>query len=336
VKADFRTTEVAPSQRRAQEQRSIVMNATDTERAGWRGVGRPVVVAVLGDLDLAALVEDPGVQVCAFPSEAAFLEAEPGLTADAFDAVVVAYAPWPQVDGVALARGLRRRCIGTVVVGESGHQFLLEEQLAVVPPSATAPVRRFDLQAAVAVAVQETWALAPMRDPWSGSEPERTTEDHVLEAEVLDSRPLPPPAPSVTPSRVRQDALGRASRSTMIQLFGDEDLGALEAPPLPASAPSALPSWASDGTREWSPSGSVLAELTRAYGDDVPLPGVASPSVTAVSAPPADMPSGGAAEGDQSLVLLPPPPRGQRGWVIAAAALGVLTGLLAMALWFQP
>lgn len=256
-----------------------------TAAAGdWRGIGRPIVVGVLGSPALARLVEDAGVQVSLYETEESFRISEPAFTADVFDALVISREPWPDVDGVALARGLRRRLLGVVVVGASGDRYLVEERLAVLPVSATGGVRKEDLHAAVSVAAQETWALAPMRDPFAGGDrSEETTAEYLLNPEVLAVE-AEPPRVSATPSQIRVDDAGQASRSTMIQLF-DEDLVGLQAPKLAPKAAAAAavaesgPTWDNQGTREFAPTQSMLFEANKgAFESDLAAAARVSPS----------------------------------------------------------
>lgn len=318
------------------------MNTEAPRAAGpvhWGELNRPVIVAVLGDAELARLADDVGIRLSHFATEEAFREAEGQVTAEAYDAVVVAFEPWPDVDGVALAQGLRRRCVGTVVVGRAGHQFLLQERLSVVPPSATATVRRWDLQAAIAVAAQETWALAPMRDPWADPNwPDEITEEALPEPDVVEVRPvLPPPPPAA--SQIRQADDGSATRSTMIQLFGDE----LVAPPVPQASPvpsvhtASGPSWAREGTREWAPSGTTLAKLAQGAEDSVRRQAALPEIATLPDGRPPERVE--LAESDHST---PPAPRPRRvhgaqrvAWLLIILSLGLLTAVLARAVWLR-
>lgn len=316
----------------------------------WRGIGRKIVVGVLGSPALAELAQDAGVDVSLYETEASFRVSEPAFTAEVFDALVIDEAPWPDVDGVALARELRRRGIGTVVVGRASSRYLLEERLAVLPRSATTEVQQVDLHAALAVAAQETWALAPMRDPWGEGDPsEETTADHDVRRARAGGRG-PPPVPSVTPSQIRVDAAGHASRSTMIQLFEDE---ALHAPALPRPAAAAVaesgPTWASSKTREWDPSQSMLIEVSQgAFDSERPIAaGRMSPSVAAGRMSPSAMPLPGAhptlespivesVDSDQLVASRAVPTASSRVWLWSALGLTVVAlTLLGVLLWVR-
>jgi len=309
--------------------------------SGWRGVGRPLFVAVVGDENLYKLTAGVGIEVMHLQTPSALQRMQDQLEPGGVDAVVVAYEPWPGVDGVTLARDLRRRCLGTVVVADTSHQFLIEERLAVVPISAMGGVRKQDVIAAVAVAAQETWALAPMRDPFSLDDPTQpgappnvtaaVSTSQVLAVEETVRRALPPPPPPPTGSNVRQSQEGYATESTMIELFGEEFVNPSQAPGLLAPdlpAPSKSPSWAQTSTKQWAPDAGMLADLAMAaeVGGD-PVEGEVTTSPDRPARLPEPTPT---VEADPTpLPVLRP---ASRGYLFAIMLLGVLVGLLLMAL----
>jgi hypothetical protein len=301
------------------------------------------------------------------PNTERFVELQGYLAPDSIDACVVARDPWRGCNGLQLARDLRARLIGTVLVSDQVAEHLVQERLTVVPVGAA--VRPGDLEAALMVAAQETWMLAAMmdaaaaqapararaRDPWAEDEPTFPSPAEQAWSGVGAARPAQI-APSVT-----------ASLPTLeLRLFGD--LSGFEGPALEAPMPPRIsarppgptppPSWAGSTTRQVEVSASLLAQLAMDASGAPPAPPPpvpappAPPPPAAVPArrgpPPVPAPSGvwAAAMRTQEATqvdLLPPPRQG--GWVAGitaemtgrwlvwgAALLGVAVG---MAVWLR-
>lgn len=172
----------------------------------WHHLNRPLRVVVVGHPQAAEALSNLAADIFRIDHARAWSEHAATLVPERFDVAIVGAHLWSKEDGSRIARKLRERLLGVVLVVPSSQDSLLKRYLGIIE-SETGTCDSVELESAVTAGAYQTWALgwatraadlspgtlprlasAEPHDP-SGAQAPPTQPDHVL--------PLvePPPEP---------------------------------------------------------------------------------------------------------------------------------------------
>lgn len=210
------------------------MNQNKNSNKGWKGIGRSLVVAVVGPDELAEQVHDHDVVVITLEGEPLELARRRALSPDLVDVVIVEMTGEDRDEWLELSRVLRSRYLATLPVlpRDRWGKRVFRSQIGVFRHRGRVVLP--ELWMGLSVAAQQTWTLGWLRLD------KRRDISEVSRTEELEA-------------------------SQVLNVTIDKQSG-LHAPALPGGASSvdAPPS----RTSPWAPPPGLLVELTKAYTEE--------------------------------------------------------------------